>query len=444
MSETSEGTGRLELPEGHPAKGSLRTAEAGVGEGGDLRDLSRALDASGEGAMQFEVPLGEGVLRFRIGGALTAAFRSIGEDPFDLVKQAFGRLPDLAVFAAGLNGRSVQGILLEESTHPFEDHRRNGYFGLNRTVFQLSDPVLRRILLQVGIVHQIRHEAMPEGGMEGEGFERSLMKKDAGLFLLLLTEHKRKVFFLPRILKEVDSLIDPDSGFREVLSPILARLPFVQKEDPAESPLGIPYLNGNAFDRLPRGEKARVILGGVLAWYTVLSIGVLAPFTPLFRRVSPNFPAALQILRHSFKEGFLLKRGFMGRAVRALFRGNLPEAVEFFWSGWNPVLVRVAVRPVYRALGGNRFPVLATMATFFYTAWIVHLLWFAFLVLLGFRAAWWADSAFQAGAHVGSNANFAILFGAVGAYTLFGFLSGVSKRRRAGRARKRAGTDPHS
>jgi hypothetical protein len=441
MAEHERESGPMELPAGHPAKGAPRSSDVGVGEQGDLKDLSRAMEGpgeeggdAGEGTMKFDVSLDAGTLSIHLDGRLASAFRVIGEDPVAMVRTALMRTPDLDLFASSLSGRTFYGLLLDESIHPFEDHRRNGFFGLNRAVFQAGDPVLRRILLQVGIVHQIRHEALPEG-RDHEAIEPSLMKKDAGLFLLLLTDYKRKVFFLPRILKEVDALIDPGSGFRDVLAPILTRLPFVQREDPADSPYGIVFLNQNAFDRLAFREKLKVVLGGVLAWYTVLSIGVLAPFASLFRRLTPYFPAALQILRHSFKEGFLLKRGFLGRAVRALFRGNLPEAVEFFWSGWNPVLVRVAVRPVFRLLGGNRAPVLATAGTFFYTAWIVHLLWFAFAILLGFRVLGEAERGFALGRTVGSNANFAVLFGAVGAYTLFGLLSGLSKRLRAHRTR---------
>ncbi|MHC4598456.1 MAG: hypothetical protein ACYS47_05580 [Planctomycetota bacterium] len=386
--------------------------------------------------MKFTVPGAGRTVAFEFDGRLTGAFRSAGEDPASLIRDALHRNPDGERLGGALEARTFRGVLLDRSIHPFEDHRRSGFLGVNRAVFEVRDPVLRRILLQVGLVHLLRHEAMPERGADGLDLEKTLMKKDAGLFLLLLTDHKRKVFFLPRILREVDALVAPESGFRDVLAPILTRLPFVQKEDPADSPVGIPFLNGTAFDRLPRYERLRLIAGGVLAWYTVLSLGILSPLAFAFRRVSPYFDPAHQMLRHSFKEGFLLKRGFMGRAVRAFFRGNFPEAVEFFWSGWNPVLVRVAVRPVYRFFGGNRSPIFATTVTFFYTAWIVHLLWAAGLVLLGMRVASLADPGFTAGARIGSNAHFAVLLGAVGAYTFFGLLSGLSKALRARRKRK--------
>ncbi|MHC5038305.1 MAG: hypothetical protein ACYTHM_13400 [Planctomycetota bacterium] len=436
MSEADASAGKMRLPDGHPSRGSLRAGEVEVGEGGSLKDLSRAMNPSAEGQMAFDITAGKGRLSFNLDGRLAAAFRAGGEIPKELIREALERIPDRDPVTGSLSGRIFHGLLLDRSPHPFEDHHRNDFFGVNTAAFQVKDPLLRRIFLQVGIIHQLRHEALPSEARDGREWEMGLMKKDAGLFLLLLTDHKRRVFFLPRILEEVDALVTPASGFREVLAPILSRLPFVKRDDPAASPFGLPFLNANAFDRLRTREKVRMILGGLLAWYSVLTLGLLFPFFSLFRRASPYFDPARQMLRHSFREGFLLKRGFMSRAFRALFRGNLPEAVEFFWSGWNPVLVRVAVRPVYRFLGGNRRPILATTGTFLYTAWIVHLLWLAGTILLAFRLASISDPHFTTGARIGANAHFAVLLGAVGAYTLFGFLSGLSKALRARRRQR--------
>jgi hypothetical protein len=65
----------------------------------------------------------------------------------------------------------------------------------------------------------------------------------------------------------------------------------------------------------------------------------------------------------------------MARAFKRLFRGRVLTAFELFWSSWNSTLAVTCLRPVYRAAGGNRRPFLATMATFAYTALVVHPLW---------------------------------------------------------------------
>ncbi|GEM_PF-2988562 len=426
MSETDPQFGAFPLPEGHPERGPSE----------DLASLFEKEKDAGGGAMTFRLGEGDGAVSFALDGRLASAFRTIGEDPAELLRASMARLPDRDRLAAGLRGRSLTGVLLDRAFHLVEDHRRSGRFGLHRALFRVEDRILRRLLLQTVMSHALRHEGLPEGKDRSAEMEKALLKKDAGLCLLLFTEHKRTLFFLPRVLKTLDGLVDPRSGFREILVPILSRLPFVEEEDPAESPFGRPFLNGNVFDGLPIREKIRVVAGGVLAWYTTLSMGLLLPFRRCFEWITPYYGSARRILRHSFKEGFLLKKGFMSRAVKNLFRGNVFRAVEFFWSGWNPVLVRVSVRPMYRLLGGNRRPVSATVLTFLYTAWIVHLLWLAAAVLLGFRIAYEVDPSFRWGSAVGSDTNFAVLLCAVGAYVFFGFLSGLSKRMRSRKTRR--------
>jgi hypothetical protein len=87
----------------------------------------------------------------------------------------------------------------------------------------------------------------------------------------------------------------------------------------------------------------------------------------------------------------------------------------------------VTIRPVYRLLGGNRNPLLASTLTFLYTAVVVHPLWLVFGVFAGFRIALWADPELRIARLVASPGNFLVLGCAVGAYTFFGFLSGLSK-----------------
>ncbi|MCU0722888.1 MAG: hypothetical protein MUC63_04625 [Planctomycetes bacterium] len=437
--ETVRGTGDMAFPPGHPGRGALANASGPERPGArSLAEVARP-EAVGDGGMEFALSFPEGSFQVRLEGALTRAFRGIGEDPADLLRKALDRIPDRERLVASLKGRAYHGVLLSRSDHPFEEHRRGGHVGVHRAVFSVADSVVRRILLQVGIVHQLRHEALPPSSPVTADLERTLIRMDAGLFLLLLGRNARRMFFLPRILRDTDALFDPACGFRDVLVPILSRLRFVKPEDPAESPFGAPYVNGNAFDALPATRKLQVVLGGLLAWYTVITFGVLRPFRRLFLLLTPYFGAAQDMLRGSFAEGFLVKRGFIGRAARAFFRGNIGEAIEFFWSGWNPVLARVTTRPVFRLLGGNRRPVLATVTTFLYTACVVHFLWLVALVLLAFRLAYERDPAFALGRLLGANANFYALLGALGGYLFFALFIAFTKARRSRRSARGPG-----
>ena len=72
------------------------------------------------------------------------------------------------------------------------------------------------------------------------------------------------------------------------------------------------------------------------------------------------------------------------------------SAAEFLWASWNPILAETCLRPVYRSAGGNRRPFLATMATFTYTALVIHPLWVTLTItgvawLLGLFWPWIHD-----------------------------------------------------
>jgi hypothetical protein len=169
----------------------------------------------------------------------------------------------------------------------------------------------------------------------------------------------------------------------------------------------------------------------------VITLGILRPLRSLFRLLTPYFEPALDLLRSSFVEGYLTKKGFLGRAVRTFFSGHPLEGFEFFWSGWNPVLARVTTRPMFRLLGGNRRPVPATALTFMYTAGVVHFLWLVTLVLLAARWAHARDPSFRLGGWIGADANFLVVLGVLCAYAFFGLCIGVSKALRARRKRGR-------
>jgi len=133
------------------------------------------------------------------------------------------------------------------------------------------------------------------------------------------------------------------------------------------------FLYPSAFGRLDRAEKRRAILGGILAWYDFLMLGLLRLIP--FIRSHPYFMPAKMVLRGWLGERELFSGGAARRLKRALGRGRVVTASEAFWAGWNPRLTAIILKPVYRFLGGNKHPFLATFGTFSLTAIIVHPLW---------------------------------------------------------------------
>ncbi|TET31743.1 MAG: hypothetical protein E3J72_21590 [Planctomycetota bacterium] len=133
------------------------------------------------------------------------------------------------------------------------------------------------------------------------------------------------------------------------------------------------FLFPAAFGRLERSEKRRAIVGGILAWYDFLMLGLLR-FVP-FIRSHPYFIPARMVLRGWLGERELFAGGAARRLKRALGKGRIVTASEAFWAGWSPRLTAIILKPVYRFLGGNRRPFLATLGTFSLTAIIVHPLW---------------------------------------------------------------------
>jgi len=383
------------------------------------------------------VAFGRQGLSLRVEPSLLSLLAGQGLTAADFLLAGFQTAKDCDEIAARLDSGKPLGqvtlALLDRSIRAVHQRRGPAVVALNRSLLEVEDRHLRAILVQTALVRGLRCLVA-----EGRPAEAGLLKKDAGLFLLLLSRHSRRVFYATRLMKNLGSVFGHPSPFVAVLTPFLARLPFVEAFDPAESEHGRAFVDARTYDGLPLSSKLSVVLGGNLAWYTVLSVRLLRVLAPLFRRLSPYYEPAYRMLGASFRKGFLLKRGFMARAVRNLLRGNLPGAVEFFWSGWNPVLVRVTIRPVYRLLGGNRRALLASTLTFLYTSVVVHPLWIILTAFAALRLALLADPDLPVAGVVASRGNFIVLVSAVGAYTVFGFLSGLAKvlrRRRALTAR---------
>ena len=90
---------------------------------------------------------------------------------------------------------------------------------------------------------------------------------------------------------------------------------------------------------------------------------------------NPYYETAWWILRVKPGGGGMFKPGLLRRAWSRFRHFRLLSGAEYLWSAWSPTLAVICLRPVYRGAGGNRRPFLATMATFAWTALVVHPLW---------------------------------------------------------------------
>ncbi|MBN1526365.1 MAG: SpoIIE family protein phosphatase, partial [Candidatus Omnitrophica bacterium] len=66
--------------------------------------------------------------------------------------------------------------MLDSSTHMFEDHLYNGFIGVNRAITRIAKRETRRIVLSMGLVHELSHEL---SGQTGKEFETAQLSRDA-------------------------------------------------------------------------------------------------------------------------------------------------------------------------------------------------------------------------------------------------------------------------
>ena len=67
-------------------------------------------------------------------------------------------------------------VVLDESSHMFEDHIDNGFIGINRKALEREDGDVQKILLETGLIHEFAHEIL---GKRGDKFEEEQIVRDA-------------------------------------------------------------------------------------------------------------------------------------------------------------------------------------------------------------------------------------------------------------------------
>jgi hypothetical protein len=274
-------------------------------------------------------------------------------------------------------------VILDTSRHLVEIEPRGRLLGVNRAVLRACRLSPSACLVAVGIAHGLRAVARIRSG-EGYDPEKE-WQRDLQNLLLLLVGILGTEWDVDAVESEVRELLDARDPvarnfphYAEKLRGKLARRSTSRLDDRV-------FRDGALFDRLPGREKLKVVLAGTLAWYGLLTLGLLRLPRRWFARWNPYYETSWWIFRAKPGGRRLFKRALLTRGLRHLRSLRILSAAEYLWASWNPILAETCLRPVYRSAGGNRRPFLATMATFTYTALVVHPLWIT-LSITG--AAW--------------------------------------------------------
>jgi hypothetical protein len=250
--------------------------------------------------------------------------------------------------------------------------------GLHRSALQAPGLRPRACLVATLLAHALRAAARLRAGETYDvEKERTLDQKN---LLLLLVGTLGTEWDPDEVADEITGLLDGKDPlipeFRRLarkLTGSLTRKAATRLDDRV-------FRDGALFDRLPGREQFRVVAAGTLAWYGMLTLGLLRLPRRAFARWNPYYETAWWIFRAKPGGRGLFKTGLLRRAGERFRAFRLLGGMEYLWSSWNPTLAETCLRPVYRMAGGNRRPFLATMATYAYTAIVIHPLWITLLI----------------------------------------------------------------
>jgi SAM-dependent methyltransferase/tRNA(Arg) A34 adenosine deaminase TadA/GNAT superfamily N-acetyltransferase len=105
--------------------------------------------------------------------------------------------------------------MLDASPYMFEDHRRNGFIGINRAVNEIEDERARSQLILMGLFHELAHELT---GRSGSDFEKEQLEHDIDFCVELLGDDKEKVVALHDSMLP---LIEQEGGFLARLQEVM-------------------------------------------------------------------------------------------------------------------------------------------------------------------------------------------------------------------------------
>lgn len=357
-----------------------------------------------------------------------ARFRKAGgTGVFELLARALAVEKAAPGIAQQLAGRAepLTIVLLDRSRHLVDVEPAGRLVGLNRAALEVSGLGARACLVAAALTHGLRAAARVRAS---EGYDAAKERlRDVQNFLLLLVGVQGTDWSVEEVRGDLLDLLDAGDPFLATFAEYAAKLkanlvskPFVALDDRV-------FRDGALFDRLPAREKLKVVVAGTLAWYGVLSFGLLRLPRRFLSRRNPYYETAWWIFRARPGSRKLLKGALVKRAFSRLLRLRFLTFVEYLWSAWNPKLAVTCLRPVYRLAGGNRRPFRATMATFAYTALVIHPLWITLsftgvVALLGL-----AFPAIHEHTKIASRENLMLHAILIGFWITIGLLVGTSK-----------------
>jgi hypothetical protein len=276
---------------------------------------------------------------------------------------------------------------------------------------------LSRALLAVLVLRALR-ERLPNR------VAAPTLKRDVGVALLALgaDDRARSTVTNLSVREALADRLHDDDPFLTLLTDILEKNPLrrMVKIRPQDN----IFVDPLRFDGLTLGEKWKVILSGQLAWYTTLSFGLLWLFHKTFDAWPGYYSQGRVALTVDLGERGMFKKTLRRRVLPAILKGKFLRGVELFWSGWNPNLTRVTLRPFFRLLGGNKRPFWATFLTFIFSGFIVHLMGTTTVLL---AVAWLCSDVSSWAGWLGSETNITIQVNIWIVYLVFGFIVGLSK-----------------
>jgi hypothetical protein len=365
-----------DLPPGLPSAGTLvRRRDEAPTAPAEGRTLGYVLENLREQLFEHRPRAAGRRLRLLLDRTLARFRKGAGAGVFELLARALAVDKSAPTMAAQLTRRdaALPVLLLDRSRHLVLVEPGGRLVGLNRAALEVTGLTARGCLVATGLAHGLRAAARIRAG-EAEDTEKE-RARDVQNFLLLLVGVRGTEWEVEEVREELATILDPSDSFLAAFAEYGRKLKANLSRRPTAALDDRVFRDGALFDRLPAREKLKVVVAGTLAWYGVLSLGLLRLPRRFFARRNPYYETAWWIFRAKPGGRRLLKAPLLRRAMQRLRGLRLLSFFEYLWSAWNPKLAVTCLRPVYRCAGGNRRPFLATLATFAYTALVIHPLW---------------------------------------------------------------------
>jgi hypothetical protein len=346
----------------------------------DLSSAGAPVCAGGAATVPHRPRVNGRPLNLRLDRHLARFREGAGAAVFELLSRALVGEKGGTVLADTLGGRAepVALVLLERSSHLVEVLEDGATVGVNRAALGASRLSPRACLVAVGMMHGLCRIAARRSGADAPSGKEELA--DLQRLLLLLVGVRGTEWDPAGIRGEFEEMIAPDSALLDRFEMYAAKL---KANLTRRSPVVLDdrvFRDGALFDGLPGREKLQVVMAGTLAWYGLLTLGLLRLPRRFFAARNPYYETAWWIFRAKPGGRRIWKGAMFRRAMDRLKSFKVLSAFELIWSAWNPILAVTCLRPVYRLAGGNRRPFFATMITYAYTALVIHPLWITLLI----------------------------------------------------------------